>query len=335
MIRRHRRLPVFLASAAALTLGLTACGSASADEEDSAAGSGETASTVTVESNGGPVEVTTPPESVVALDNTTFRLLDTMGVELSAGAVSLMPDDLSYQDAGIPDVGSHREPDLEQIVAAEPDLVIGGYRFSDYEGDIKSLAPDAAYIDITARDGEDFSEELKRQATVLGEIFDKEDEAAQIVADYDESVERVKAAYDPEQSVMGVITSGGDINYSAPGVGRTLGPVFDALELTPSLEVDDSSTDHQGDDISVEAIADSNPDWILVMDRDAGVNGGEDGEEYTPANELIADSAALQNVSAVQEDHIVYMPQFTYVDEGIQNYTEFFNSVADAMEASS
>ncbi|MDY0112763.1 MAG: ABC transporter substrate-binding protein, partial [Corynebacterium sp.] len=87
----------------------------------------------------------------------------------------------------------------------------------------------------------------------------------------------------------------------------------------------------EGDDISVEAIADSNPDLMIVMDRDAATSANS-GEEYTPANQLIADSAALQNVTAVKDDRIVYMPQFTYVDEGIQTYTEFFNTLADALE---
>ncbi|MFP3468050.1 ABC transporter substrate-binding protein, partial [Leifsonia sp. SIMBA_070] len=83
----------------------------------------------------------------------------------------------------------------------------------------------------------------------------KEAEAEKIEADFDAAVERVKAAYDTEDTVMSVITSGGEIGYSAPGNGRTFGPLYDLLGLTPALEVDESSTDHQGDDISVEAIA--------------------------------------------------------------------------------
>ena len=141
----------------------------------------------------------------------------------------------------------------------------------------------------------------------------------------------MKAAYDPSKKVMAVITSGGEINYAAPGAGRTLGPVFEILGLTPALTVD-GSTDHQGDDISVEAIADSNPDWILVMDRDAGIGGDAGDGNYKPANELLANSEALQNVTAVKEQRIVYMPQYTYLNEGIQTYTTFFNAFADALE---
>jgi iron complex transport system substrate-binding protein len=37
-------------------------------------------------------------------------------------------------------------------------------------------------------------------------------------------------------------------------------------------------------------------------------------------------------VPAVKNQHIVYMPADTYTNEGIQTYTEFFNSFADALE---
>lgn len=331
-MQRRNRFGVVLASTAALALGLTACGSGSTGEAE--AETGDASSTVTVDTNSGPVDVAVPPQSVAAFDNRTFKLLDDWGVELSAGAVSLMRADLSYKDDDqVLDTGNHREPDLESIVEADPDVVIIGQRYAQYEEDIASLAPDAAMLNLDPRDDEDFGDELKRQVTELGKVFEKEDEAQTLVDEYDEAVDRVVAAYDSDESVMGVITSGGDINYAAPTEGRTLGPVFDDLGLTPALEVDDASEDHQGDDISVEAIADSNPDWILVMDRDAGVSANS-GDEYTPAQDLIADSPALQNVTAVAEGNIVYMPAFTYLDESLATYTEFYNSIADAMEQS-
>ncbi|WP_017534473.1 siderophore ABC transporter substrate-binding protein [Nocardiopsis alba] len=274
----------------------------------------------------------TPPTSVVALDNRTFETLSDWGVELSAAAVSLMPDTIDYiEDDSILDVGTHNEPDLETIVAAEPDLVVNSQRFAQYHDDIASLVPDATILELDPREDEPFDAELKRQITVLGEVFDKQDEAEQVIADFDAAVERVEAAYDEDQTVMAVTTSGGEIGYLAPGVGRTLGPAFDIFDLTPALEVDGASDDHQGDDISVEAIADSDPDWILVMDRDAAVAADEDG--YETAENILSASEALSGVSAVKDEQIVYMPVDTYTNEGIQTYTEFFNAFADALEA--
>jgi iron complex transport system substrate-binding protein len=313
----------------ASSLVLAACSTGAQDSGDSAAADG---ATVEVEGNNGTQTVVSPPASVVALDNRTFQTLSDWDIELSAAAVSLMPDTIAYtQDDSITDIGTHREPDLEAIVAAQPDLVINGQRFTDHQDDIASLVPDATVLDLEPREGEPFDTELKRQISVLGEIFDKQDEADQLIEDFDAAVERVNEAYDEDGSVMAVTTSGGDIGYLSPSVGRTLGPVFDIFGLTPALEVEGASDDHQGDDISVEAIADSNPDWILVMDRDAAVAADEAG--YEEAAKILSESEALAGVNAVENEQIVYMPLDTYTNEGIQTYTEFFNAFADALEA--
>lgn len=316
----------WVALSGALALALTACGGGGSTEDESTA----EATTVEVEDNHGTQSVEVPPSTVVATDNRVFETLDAWGVELAAAPKPIMPDTVSYTDNDdVIDLGNHREPDLEAVVAAEPDLIINGQRFADYYDDFQQLTPDATLVELDPRDGEPFDQELKRQTSALGEIFDKEDEADQTNQDLDDAIERVKNAYQDGETVMAVNVSGGEIGYIAPGVGRTLGPVFEILGLTPALEVEGASDDHQGDDISVEAIADANPDWILVLDRDAAVSAEED---YTPAEQVIEGSEALSNVSAVQESNVVYMPEDTYTNEGIQTYTEFFNALAEAME---
>lgn len=320
------------AALSALALGLTGCTSVGSDV-NSASADGET-TTIEVQDNNGTQTVSVPPRSVVATDNRLFETLADWGVPLSAAAVSLMPDTIAYtRDESIIDLGNHREPDLEAVVAADPDLIINGQRFADYRGDFARLVPEATVLDLDPRDDQPFEEELKRQVTVLGEIFDKQDEAQQLVTDFDDSIERVRAAYRSGDSVMALITSGGDIGYVTPGTGRTLGPLFDIFDFEPSLDVADGSDNHQGDDISVEAIADSNPDIILAMDRDAAISEETENPAYRPANELLATSQALQRVTAVRDGNIVYMPADTYTNESIQTYTEFFNSLADALEA--
>ncbi|MFT3889075.1 MAG: ABC transporter substrate-binding protein [Arachnia sp.] len=288
--------------------------------------------TVTVEDNHGSSTVTVPPTSVVALDNRTFQTLSDWGVKLSAGAVSLMPDTIAYtQDASIVDVGNHREPNLELIVAAQPDVVVTGQRFAGYYEDIKKLVPDAAVIELDPREDQPFDAELKRQVTVLGEVFGKQAEAKKLGEDLDAAIARVKAAYDPAQTAMAVNVSGGEIGFISPDAGRTLGEMFRLLDLTPALTIENATDNHEGDEVSVEAIASANPAWILVMDRSAAIDS--ENPEFKPAAEIIAGSDALKNVEAVKSEQIVYMPNDTYINEGIQTYTEFLNSFADALEA--
>lgn len=318
------------AAVGALALALSGCAASAESSEQSTSGAG----TVEVEDNNGTQTVTTPPTSVVATDNRTFETLDSWGVELSGAAVSLMPEGLSYTtDETIKNLGNHREPDLEQVAAAKPDLIVNGQRFAQYHDDLQKLAPEAVVLELDPRDDQPFDEELRRQTTTLGEVFGKQDEATKLVEDFDASIERAKAAYNGSDKAMGLITTAGEIGYSAPGVGRTVGPVFDILDLEPALEVEDGSDVDKGDDVSVEAIAQSQPDLMLVLDRDASFAPDEREKGSAPAAEVLEKSEALKDVPAIKDDKIVYFPQDTYLNEGIQTYTEFFNSFADKLEA--
>ena len=327
------------AIAAIAALGLAACSSGATTSQSSsqptAAASENTqatqASSVSIDANDGTVEIKLPVTRAASLDNRTFEVLAQWDVQLVAAPKKLIPTTITaFNGEDVADVGMHRDPNLEALVAAEPDLIISGQRFSKYDAQIKELAPDIPLINLEPREGQPFNEELIRQVTDLGEIFGKQAEAKQLVDDFNASIERAKNAYDGSSTVMAVDVSGGNIGYVAPGKGRTWGPVFDLLGLKPALEVEGSTDSHTGDDISVEAIAEANPAWIFVLDRDAAIT--KDGSN-TPAETVINDNAALQNVAALQNKHVVYAPNDTYTNESIITYTEIFNSIADAFEA--
>jgi iron complex transport system substrate-binding protein len=336
-LRRTPSRALAVSMTAVLSLGaLAACSS----DDDSDSGSGDSSSdTRTVTDARGEVEIPAEPERVAAFDNRIFQVLADWDIDLVSAPVTLIPPEIEkyHDDTEIHDTGSHREPNLEELVAAEPDLIITGYRYSSQYDEMKKLLPDTPIIDLSfGQDSEGEADQpledtLKEITNLIGEVFEKEDEAETLVENFDEAKDRAKAAYNPDETVMGLLTSGGDINYSAPSTGRSVGPVFDMLDLTPSYDHDGSSN-HQGDDISVEAIAQSNPDWILVLDRDGGTSS-RDEADYESAAELIAESEALKNVTAVEEDNIVYFPQNFYTTEDIEAYTEVLNSIADAFEA--
>ncbi len=321
-----------LAPLAVLALALTGCSAQSGSPAASPSSSQQAAATVQVVDNKGTKTVATPPKSVVALDNRTFQTLADWGVKPVAASRGLMPTTNKLKtDESIIDIGTHNEPKLELITAAEPDLIITGQRFATKYDDIASRAPGAVQLLLDPREDQPLDAELKRQTTELGKVFGKDAEAKATNEKFDASIAAVKKAYDKGETVMAVNTSGGKIGYLAPKVGRTLGPVFELMEFTPALKVEGASDDHQGDDISVETIAASNPDWILVMDRDAAVKAGD--PSYVPAAKVLEDSKALANVTAVTKGQIVYMPADTYTNEGIQTYTTFFEQLAKAFDA--
>lgn len=332
-------------------LVLVGCSDGAEDAANSASsvanGVENTADTVTIEDNEGTKEISLPVERPAIVDNRSFEILQDWGVEPVALAQGLVPATLEhYKTMDVADTGTHREPDLEALTAANPDVIISGQRYSQYNEDMEQLNPDAVLVDLepriaeVGRNGETvdnsqakpLDEELIRQVTALGTIFGKEAEAQSLVDDFNEALGRARNAYDGEGSVVALNATGGDLNYVAPSVGRTLGPIFDMLELKPALEVDSATTNHRGDDISTEAIAQANPDFIMVLDRDSAV-GNTDGSSATPAEQLIRDSAPLQNVTAVKDSHVFIAPDDTYVNENIITYTEILNGLADMFEA--
>lgn len=324
-----------LAGATAILLSaglvLTAC-SSNPSKPEAEEPKGDAPATVTITDNHGEVEVPVNPETVVALDNTTFDTLSDWGIELAAAPKGVMGSAWpGYTDNDkVADVGNHREPNLETIIAAQPDVIIGGYRFGDYYEDLKSQNPNAVVIEINARDGEDQFSELKRQTEILGQIFDKEAEATALNDELDKAISGAKEAYNGSDTVMAVNTSGGKIGYLAPVVGRALGPVFPALDLVAALEAEGDG-DHKGNDIGVEAIAQSNPDWIFALDRDASFAKEDREEGSAPAEELIMNSEALANVTAVQKNQVVILDPNFYLTEGIQAYISLFNAIEDAL----
>lgn len=347
---RKFNLPKLTVVAAVLALALTGCSGKSSNtaatvastqasesaETTAAESTAAEAKTVEVTDIHGTVTVPVNPKTVVALDNRTFETLSDWGIKLAAVPKGVMPADSLYvADSEVQDIGNHSEPNLEIIAAVDPELVIVGQRFASYYEDIKKLVPNAAVVDLSfqvskeaGKSGESFVNGLKDSTITLGKIFNKNEEAEKLTADFDQAIEKAKSAYNGTDKIMSVVVSGGDIGFSAPLSGRVWGPLYEVFGWTSALEVSGATSDHQGDDISVEAIAQSNPDWIFVLDRDAAISSTKDA---VPAQDVINNSPALQNTTAITEGHVVYAPNDTYTNESIQTFIELFDNLASSL----
>lgn len=337
-MKRFKGLKLTVIMLAFVLIG-TGCSKPSIDSaslnEESASDSNQ-ALTVEIKDYYGTVKVPVNPKNVVALDNRTFETLADWDIQLAAVPKAVMPSDLPYvSDDKVLDIGNHREPNLEIIAAVNPDLVIVGQRFATFYEDIKALVPNAVVINLdfdvseeSSSPGENLVNGMKDSTIALGKIFDKNDEAEKLIREFDKAIDDAKSAYNGSDTVMSVVVSAGNIGFSAPGSGRVWGPMYEIFGWVPALEIDKATSDHQGDEVSVEAIAQSNPDWIFVLDRDASVSSTSD---TVPAHDVIDNSPALQNISAVTEGKIVYAPNDTYTNESIQTYLELFDKLADAL----
>lgn len=313
---RRTLIAASLLTASSLTL-MGCSGGTQADE------SAADAATVTIQTNLGEVDVPVDPKRVAALDNTSFATIKALGIVPVAVPKPLLPNEGFEEwadDAEILDAGSHREADLEAVSEAEPDLIIGGYRFTDYQDDLEKIG---TTIDIAPNDETGYIEGLKTQTVALGQIFGKEDEAAEIVDALDAAIAEASAAT-TGQSVFLAVASGGKIDNGASRIGRLL----EELDLENVLAAEDQSETavHNDSGLAPETIAQLNPEWVIVLDRDAAVE-----TEFTPAKQLIEGNEAFAGTTFVTEGNIIYLAPDFYVTEGIQAYTDAFDQVAVAI----
>ena len=324
------RITSVVALGAAALLALAGCSSAPAGQEakEKPAAAAKAQYPVTVTDMAGNEVTIESADSVVVTDNRLFRLVADWGIDLSAAPRALMsPENPLKADESILDLGTHAEPDFEKVVEADPDLIVNGYRYGGHAEEMKKAAPDAAFIDMT-NDELSTDEYLVDSVELLGEVFGKQDEAKAVIDDFHAAVAAAKDAYDPDTTVMGLVTSGNEIRYSSPKDGRGSSIFFDLVGLTPALQ-SEGSTNDKGDDISIEAIAQSDADFFLVLDREAAFADSES----SPALELINSSSALANVPAVQNKAIYVMPDDFYLTEDIVAYTTVLDSLTKAFSA--
>lgn len=325
MFSRFRRGGAIAAAVLAAGLTLSACATTSDDEKSA---SGEK---ITIATNSGDVEVTTNPERVVVLDNTAAETVKAFGITPVAVPKPLFQTDQLKDwtgDDDIKDVGTHSEPKFDVIEDVEPDLILGGYRFSKYTDDLKKIADStgASFVDIAADDKAEGGRvaAMIRQTETLGKIFGKQDEAKKIIADFQTKLDAAKGVA-AGKSVFLAVVSGGKIDNGA----KRISPFTDPLNVKDVFGGAGGDL-HQNSGLTPEAIAQANPEWVLVMDRDAAVKP-ENGEKPKPAQQVFAAQEAFKGTTFTDKNQIVYLdPQF-YLREGIQCYGDNYQTVADAM----
>ncbi|WP_424214035.1 siderophore ABC transporter substrate-binding protein [Streptomyces sp. BI20] len=331
---RVRKTVLGTAAALSLVLTLGACGGkdggAKAADGEKNGDKAASASTVSVDTKNGKVEVPLKPVKVAALDNTSFATLRAFGITPVVAPKPLLPKK-GYEDwAGdkkIADAGSHREPLFEAINEAQPDLIIGGYRFGEHT---EKLSKIAKTIDIAPSDDSEggYVEGLKKQTTALGVIFGQEAKAKELVTALDGASDKAAKATKGE-SVFLAVASAGKVDNGASRIGRLLAP----LNLKNVLDGGkDSNSVHNNSGLAPETIAQLNPDWMILMDRDAAT--AKDGQEITPAKKVVESQEAWAKTTFKTKDQIVYLDPDFYVTEGIQAYTDAFDAVHGAFTKS-
>lgn len=157
--------------AAALAIGLTACGGGS--EQDSGDSGGPVAAGFprTIQHHKGSTELKDKPKRIVALDNSLVEAVVALNGNLVGGIGSYrdlkgFPPYLGAAVKNTKDVGPLDSPNLEAIAALKPDLIVSAsVRHEDLYDQLSQLAP-TVFVETT---GPTWKDNIKLLAKTLGE----------------------------------------------------------------------------------------------------------------------------------------------------------------------
>ncbi len=287
-----------------LVLSLAACGSsANTAQDDSASQEGEE---IVVKHQLGETKVKKNPKNVVVFDFGVLDSLDKLGVEVAGVPQANVPPYLKKYGAGdYANVGSLKEPDFEKISSLGPDLIIISARQSDQYEEFSKIAPTIFMGVDTSRYMESFTENME----TLGKIFGKEAEVEKELKAINETIEKVKEkASASDKKALIILTTGG--KTSAYGPGSRFGLIHDVLGVKP-VDKNIKAATH-GMSVSFEYIAEKNPDYLFVIDRDQVVSG-EGGQ---PAEQVL-NNDLVKGTKAYKDKNIVYLdPNYWYLSGG-------------------
>ncbi|WP_406030202.1 ABC transporter substrate-binding protein [Nocardioides sp. NBC_00163] len=290
-----------LATATLVLATTTACGADAAGDLPATAGF-----PVTVENCGAEVTFDAPPERVVMLKSSAVPYLHALGVmDRVVARAGEYPAD--YYDAetqaeldDIPlltdemDTSGHLQISKEIVIAEQPDLVLG---------EVDNLSRDtldAVDIDLLEEpamcpEGVDDPgfDDVYSQLETYGKVFDREDEAAQAVADLRKRVTELETKKVGEGRTAAVLypTVGGGVTY-AYGTRSMAHPQLEAAGFEDVF----ADVDERVFEVSTEDLLERDPDVIILLH-----NAGDPAK----VEESITQLAGAEDLTAVRNGDVM------------------------------
>lgn len=235
------------------------------------------------------------PASIAVLDIGAIDTLNVLGIVPAAVPDKLFLDHLEGVAPDAAKVGTVTEPNLEALAGVGPDLIVVANRTAARRDDVAKVAP---AIDMTVN-GPTLIADTKTRLAGFAKLYGKEAEGDALTRALDDKLAAVAAAGQDKGKALVVLTNG--TKMSAYGPGSRFGWIHEVTGLAPAAPKLDATANH-GDAISHEFIAQTNPDWLFVIDRGAAI--GADGQ----AAQTTLDSELVKGTKAWTKGRVVYLP---------------------------
>ncbi|MGF1496606.1 MAG: iron-siderophore ABC transporter substrate-binding protein [Elainellaceae cyanobacterium] len=137
-------------------------------------------------------------ERLVALDSVAFEDAIALGIQPIATAVSSLSSHLSHQLQTVENIGQQGEPNLENVLSLNPDLILGLDSYQPIYDQTSRIAPTVLFEF-------EHSGRWKEAFQTIGAALGKADAAQQVMADYYQRLEAFKSAVGDRPPSVSVI----------------------------------------------------------------------------------------------------------------------------------
>lgn len=277
--------------------------------------------TIPVKHARGETAVPANPAKTVVMDLAVLDTLHALGVEVTGvPSVAKLPPQLEqYADKRYLKVGTMFEPNYEVIHAAAPQVIFVAGRSAPKYDELARLAP---AVDLTVN-AKDLVGSVARNTETLAAIYGKQEAARQQLDALRASISDLNAKAAGAGTALIVLTTGGKM--SAYGPGSRFGVIHDAFGVKPATT--GLSVSNHGQAISFEFIAQTDPDWLFVIDRDAAI-----GREGVSAQRML-DNELVRQTKAWKNKHVVYLNGYNWYLMGSAGLAAMQQSVDEIARA--
>ncbi|AQU83764.1 MULTISPECIES: ABC transporter substrate-binding protein [unclassified Halomonas] len=263
-------------------------------------------------------------QRIATFDLGSLDTLDALGLSDQVVGVpkASLPNYLEqYAEETYTNIGGLRSPDMEALSESEPSLILYTGRQGDWEEELGEIAP----LLNTSLQGDDYLAAFDANVRELASQTGAEAEAEEALEILHNEIETQRDALSNAPSTLVVTHNGGNLMLNQhPVVHGVLG--VKALEMPESV-TSETRGERTFTPLSAEAIAEIDPEIVLVIDRSAAI-GGEPADTDVLAQTLA--EAGAENTQVV-----MLTPELWYLSGGgLQSLALQIDEVAAALGSS-
>ena len=309
MKTRILALILALACAALAFTGCTAAAPAGASSSSQPASSDapaseETSDTITfTDALDRTVTVTGKPQRVAALIGSFADVWCLAGGEdtLVAAANDSWTQFSLELDESVANLGEIKEPNLETLLAAKPDFVLGSAKTAadvDLQPTLEAAGIPVAYFDISSFEDYLAMLEICTQLTGRADLYEENGTAIQ------QQIDDARALAEGKEgpSVLYLRASGSSCKVKN-SKNTVLGEMLADLDCTNIADSETSLLEN----LSMEVILQADPDSIFIV-----LQGSDPSKPQKSLEEAVLSNPAWQQLTAVKEGRVYYMDQRLY-----------------------